>query len=450
MANPYRAYALSQLAGGIGAGMVADKKEREAMARENALLAKEDARNNRDFALRQWMAMQNIARQERQDQTAAADKTQARRDKLMGDLREMELTDTSMMPPELQKSFNEHMNSLRKELGQPEQPFTLRTPQPLPQRPLTPQDKLKMLGDVAQLGPSSTDSMMLNPKMYESLLGELGMSVPKPAPTTTGAPGMPRLPIDQIRDKMAGGRNDALSVFLPVNKATDPSRLTNSMIGLYRELRTAVTQNASPADISRIMGAINTLNMQLTGQSLSPEEMQANMSNMTAYQSGMLGLGQARIDETGRHNTVMEGIAATNAKTAKQNADTALIRAKQAVTNWQADRSKATGTAVVGEYGRLRSAVAKLYEAGYTKDSPEVKDYLTQMKEIEPAYRNALGLVNKPTNTTGKDLGWNRGQWQQFIRDARKNGYDNAAIQQYMTDHMWSASGAQGLIKATK
>lgn len=183
-------------------------------------------------------------------------------------------------------------------------------------------------------------------------------------------------------------------LFVPKDQMLDPNKAASSIHLDYNRLASMIAIGAGQDEIAGIVGVINAKHKAITGKDLTPEELQFNLENMTAYQSGQLKVAkqnadtsQQRANDTKTYQTGMLGVA-------KQNANTAEKRATAYVNNFQADKTKATGTALLSYYNSLKSRKAAMLKGGlYSPTSQVIQEIDAEIAEMEPIIREAKGLA---------------------------------------------------------
>lgn len=318
--------------------------------------------------------------------------------------------DLTGMDESRKQVFHTYVNSLEQQLGI----------QPTPYRPGM-YDKKQSIGEQADaVRPFIPEGYALPEEAYgkiaPDLLGQTPQGPPMPPaqlavplrqPAPIGGTGSipmggawkdvagtmpPPMPAPQPQPATPSG--DRFGPFVRVQQQLDPKTAANTMRSDYISLKEAVERNANPAEIQSIVQMIALKHKTLTGKELTEDELKFNMDNMRAYEAGRLEISQQNADtaqqranDTKTYQTGMLGVA-------KQNANTAEKRATAYVNNFQADKTKATGTALLSYYNSLKSRKAAMLKGGlYSPTSQVIQEIDAEIAEMEPIIREAKGLA---------------------------------------------------------
>lgn len=294
--------------------------------------------------------------------------------------------DLTGMDESRKQVFHTYVNSLEQQLGI----------QPTPYRPGMYDSKPSIQDQAGMLDKFRPEGYGLDPKILGQLAPDLagGQQGMPPIPpmmnrgmmqraTKSGKP----MPMQQ-RPPMQG---QPQSPYVQVQQQPDAKYLSqyNSLIIRYLD---AKEQNANDPMLGNLMQAAAAAYKAATGEDLTQEQWDAD--NMTAYNAAKIEQGdrglkirEDMLGETGRHNKVMEGVS-------QQNANTAEKRATAYVNNFQADKTKATGTALLSYYNSLKSRKAAMLKGGlYSPTSQVIQEIDAEIAEMEPIIREAKGLA---------------------------------------------------------
>jgi hypothetical protein len=315
--------------------------------------------------------------------------------------------DLTGMDESRKQVFHTYVNSLEQQLGI----------QPTPYRPGMYDTKPSLQDQAGMLDKFRPEGQTLRPELLGQLAPDLMGKLPQ---------GMQTVPQEAVGERTSAGwatgqppPAQPRSPYVPVQQQPDPKRLGeyNSLIIRYLK---AKEQNANDPMLGSLMKAAAAAYKAATGEDLTQEQWDAD--NMTAYNAAKIEQGNrrlditetqgnARISETGRHNKVMEGIS-------QQNADANTLRAKT-VNNFKANPNRATATEIVKFYNSLQSQRTALLKGGlFTSSSTAVKEIDALMQEIEPIYRQALGLSGSGSGggQTGAGSGIDEGYLRRLAR----------------------------------
>lgn len=294
--------------------------------------------------------------------------------------------DLTGMDESRKQVFHTYVNSLEQQLGI----------QPTPYRPGMYDSKPSIQDQAGWLDKFRPEGQTLRPELLGQLAPDLMGKLPQ---------GMQTVPQEAVGERTSAGwatgqppPAQPQSPYVQVQQQPDAKYLSqyNSLIIRYLD---AKEQNANDPMLGNLMRAAAAAYKAATGEDLTQEQWDAD--NMTAYNAAKIEQGNTRL-EIAQQNADTSQQRANDTKTyqtgmlgvAKQNANTAEKRATAYVNNFQADKTKATGTALLSYYNSLKSRKAAMLKGGlYSPTSQVIQEIDAEIAEMEPIIREAKGLA---------------------------------------------------------